>query len=92
MRSTISLPVSIPQTFALSHDVSLVFPVGDKEVDSSQSQTLSKRITIIHLVTNHWLGPLFWSSDLFLVDSDVPHNLFKERDLSRRRLPYFARN
>jgi hypothetical protein len=80
----ISSLVSIPQSVVLSIDVSMIRPMRRKEIDASLSQSFPRPIAVIGLVSDHSLGSCSWSARPFLGDSDVCHDLLKERDLSGR--------
>jgi hypothetical protein len=80
----ISSLVSIPESVVLSIDVSVVFAMRRKKVDTSFSETGPMRITVIALVSDYSFGSRSWSSRPFLGDSDVCHDVLKERDLSGR--------
>ena len=80
----ISSPVPIPESIVLSIDVSVILPVRREEVDSSLPQSLPVGVGVVGLVSDHSLWPRSGSTRSLLRDPDVPHDLLKEADLSRR--------
>lgn len=80
----ISSPVPIPEPVILSIDVPVVLSMRCNEVDSSFSQTFSRRIAVVGLISDHSLGSAPRSSVTSFWDSDLSNNLIKETDLSRR--------
>lgn len=80
----ISFPVAIPESVTPSIEVPVVFAMRNRKVDTSFSQTLTSRISVIRLVCDHPLRRGPWSSGASFRARDLSNNLIKESDLSRR--------
>ena len=80
----ISSPVAIPESVILSIDVFIVFAIRHEEIHPFLPHTVSGKLAVVALISDHSRGVGAWSSRSFLWDSDVCHDFVKEPDLSRR--------
>jgi len=80
----ISSPVAIPESVILSIRIPVILPVRSQKVDASSSQTFSRRIAVVSLVSDHSFGPGPGSSWSLFRDLDLCEDFVEELDLSRR--------
>ena len=84
VRSTTHVSVAIPESVILSIDVFIVFAIRHEEIHPFLPHTVSGKLAVVALISDHSRGVGAWSSRSFLWDSDVCHDFVKEPDLSRR--------